>query len=71
MLTAIYQLLREGNILDAISVSRRSSLYIGLLYQLVREVANILAAINQLVREVGNILDAISVSRRSSQYTLL
>ena len=39
------------------------------IYQLVREVANILGCYNyQLVREVGNILDAISVSDRCSQY---
>ena len=55
--SSIYQLVREvDNILDAISVSRISSQYIGLLCRLVREVGNILAAIYQLVREVGNIL---------------
>ena len=58
MLTAIYQLVREvGNILGCcISASERSRQYIGMLYQLVREIANMLTAIYQLLRVIANIL---------------
>ena len=53
----LYQLVREvANILAAISASKRSSQYTGLLNQQVREVAICTEIRDLIVREVANIM---------------